>query len=77
VRAAVGVSEAEAVPATPASRICMSVFDHETCAACAAWHGVEFDVEDGVVELPNVHCTCPLGCRCFWVDADAAVAKDE
>jgi hypothetical protein len=55
----------------------MSVFDHETCVACAAWHGVEFDVEDSVVELPNVHCTCPLGCRCYWVTADSEVAKDE
>ena len=71
------MSEADAVPAMPWSRVCMSVFDHETCAVCAAWHGVEFDVEDAVVELPNVHCTCPLGCRCSWVIADPELAKDE
>jgi hypothetical protein len=71
------MSETEGASAGPASRVCMSVFDDETCVACAAWHGVEFDVDDAVVELPNVHCTCPLGCRCYWVVPEPGLADDE
>ena len=48
------------------TRIYVSVFDDDTCMACAAWHGVEFDVDAEVVSLPNPYCTCPQGCRCYW-----------
>ena len=54
-----------------ATKICVSVFDDETCLVCATWHGVAFEADDDVIVLPNRHCTCPHGCRCRWVWSDA------
>ena len=44
---------------------------------CAAWHGVQFDIDDDVVVLPNKHCTCPQGCRCRWIPAEPDSLDDD
>jgi hypothetical protein len=48
------------------SKVCSGVMDDATCEECASWDGVELELDDERLQLPNARCTCEDGCRCVW-----------
>jgi hypothetical protein len=50
-----------------AAKIYSAVMDDLTCISCAVRDGIELELDDQSLFVPNPDCTCEEGCRCCWV----------